>query len=259
MRLERTPAGIRLVTTRTKRDVTEQLVGYVGPRVDALAAERLSGYVLKKDSPSCGMGRVKVYDAAGSPARTGRGVFAERLLARFPTLPVEEEGRLTDPRLRENFIERVFAYDRLQRLFAGRWNVGHLVRFHTAHKLVLMAHSPAAYQRIGRLVATATTIERADLSRRYADQFMAALTIVATPRRHANVLQHMTGYFKKTLDADSKAELLDTIEDYRHGLVPLVVPITLIRHHVRREGVSYLAGQVYLEPHPRELMLRNHV
>ena len=124
-------------------------MAYAGPRVEALAAERLSGYVLKKDSPSCGLVRVKVYDTAGSPARTGRGLFAERLVERFPSLPIEDEGRLSDPRLRENFIERVFAYDRLQRLFAGRWTVGDLVRFHTAHKLVLMAHSLAADQRLG--------------------------------------------------------------------------------------------------------------
>lgn len=259
MRLERTTIGVRLITTKTKRDVTAQLVDYSGPRVEALAAERLSGYVLKKDSPSCGMVRVKVYDAAGSPARTGRGLFAERLLGRFPSLPIEDEGRLSDPRLRENFIERVFAYDRLQRLFAGRWTVGDLVRFHTAHKLVLMAHSPVAYERIGPMVAGAKGRPRADLKQAYMDEFMAALAVVATPSRHANVLQHMAGYFKKTLDTDSKAELLGSIEEYRRGLVPLVVPITLIRHHVRREGVPYLAGQVYLEPHPRELMLRNHV
>ena len=259
MRLERSNMGVRLITTRTKRDVTAQLVDYAGPRVEALAAEQLSGYVLKKDSPSCGMVRVKVYDAAGSPVRTGRGLFAERLLRHFPLLPIEDEGRLSDPGLRENFIDRVFAYDRLRRLFDGRWTIGDLVRFHTAHKLMVMVHSPAAYQRIGRMIAGAKGRPLADLKQVYMDEFMAALAVVATPRRHANVLQHMVGYFKKTLDTESKAELLGTIEDYRNGLVPLVVPITLIRHHVRREGVPYLAGQVYLEPHPRGMMLRNHV
>ena len=172
---------------------------------------------------------------------------------------MEEEGRLSDPRLRENFVERVFAYSRLRKLFSGRWNLGALVRFHTAHKLVLMAHSPDAYQRLGRLVAGARSIPRKDIEGRYTGAFMGALTVIATPRRHANVLQHMAGYFKDTLDRASKVELLAAVEDYRRELVPLIVPITLLRHYVRVHDVEYLAGQVYLDPHPRELMLRNHV
>jgi uncharacterized protein YbgA (DUF1722 family) len=187
------------------------------------------------------------------------GVFAEALLTRFRDLPVEEEGRLLDPRLRENFIERVFAYRRLRDLFESPWTVADLVRFHTAHELVLMAHSLPAYARLGRLVARANDASRATVPTDYRARFMAALSILATPQRHANVLQHMVGYFKRTLDADSRAELLATIDDYRHGLVPLVVPLTLVRHHVRQHDVQYLAGQVYIQPHPKELMLRNHV
>ena len=205
------------------------------------------------------MTRVKVYGGKGPPAKTGIGLFAQALLTGFPQLPVEEEGRLTDPRLRENFIERVFAYRRLRDLFEAPWTVGDLVRFHTAHKLALLAHSTQAYNRLGRLVAGAKSADRAALRTRYTAGFMAALTEVATPRRHTNVLQHMAGYFKKTLDAPSRAELLAAIEDYRLGLVPLIVPVTLVRHHVRVHDLEYLAGQVYLEPHPKELMLRNHV
>jgi uncharacterized protein YbgA (DUF1722 family) len=174
-------------------------------------------------------------------------------------LPIEEEGRLVDPRIRDNFVERVFAYQRLRALFAGRWSIGALVRFHTIHKLSLMAHSVTAYQSLGRLVANATSLSRNDLETRYTEAFMTALEPIATTRRHTNVLQHMAGYFKKQLDAASRAELAATIADYRAGLVPLVVPITLIRHHVRQHEVSYLADQVYLAPHPKELMLRNHV
>jgi len=259
MRLERVTGAVRLLTTKTKIDLTDRLVDYSAGRVDAVAGEGLSGYVLKKDSPSCGMERVKVYDVHGSPARTGRGLFAEKLLARFPSLPVEEEGRLSDPRLRDNFVERVFAYRRLQTLFGRRWRVGDLVAFHTAHKLVVMAHSPDAYGRLGRLVAGAKAAARATVERSYSEQFMAALTVMATPQRHANVLQHMAGYFKRFLDSPSKDELLQTIDEYRRELVPLIVPITLVRHYVRLHGVAYLAGQVYLDPHPKELMLRNHV
>jgi uncharacterized protein YbgA (DUF1722 family)/uncharacterized protein YbbK (DUF523 family) len=259
MRLVRAGSDVRLLTVKTAVDLTDQMDKYSRRRVAQLASEELCGYVLKKDSPSCGLERVKVYDAHSVPAKTGRGLFAARLLERFPELPVEEEGRLSDPRLRENFVERVFAYWRLRGLLDDRWNLGALVRFHTAHKLILMAHSPEAYQRLGRLVARARTIPHQELERRYAQAFMAALAVVATPRRHANVLQHMAGYLKDRLDRESKAELLGAIEEYRRGLVPLIVPITLMRHHVRVHDVAYLAGQVYLEPHPKELMLRNHV
>ena len=197
--------------------------------------------------------------AGSGPASKSGGSVRAGALARFPDLPVEEEGRLLDPRLRDNFIERVFAYRRLRDLFESRWTVGDLVTFHTAHKLVLMAHSVPAYGRLGRLVAGAKTLPRAAVRADYSAQFMGALTLIATAKRHTNVLQHMTGYFKDTLDADSRAELQATIEDYRRGLVPLIVPLTLLRHHVRQQHVDYLAGQVYLDPHPKELMLRNHV
>jgi uncharacterized protein YbgA (DUF1722 family)/uncharacterized protein YbbK (DUF523 family) len=252
-------ATVRLVTNKSGIDLTRHLERYSIRRVAELADERLSGYVLKKDSPSCGMTRVKIYAETGPPARAGRGLFAAQLMDQFPDLPVEEEGRLIDPGIRENFVERVFAYRRLRDLFEARWRAGDLVAFHTAHKLVLMAHSPVAYQELGRLVARVTTVQAAEMRRRYQSAFMAALSVLATRRKHANVLQHMAGYFKNTVDADSRAELLDTITRYRQGLVPLVVPMTLVRHHIRRAGTDYLAGQVYLEPHPAELMLRNHV
>jgi uncharacterized protein YbgA (DUF1722 family)/uncharacterized protein YbbK (DUF523 family) len=259
MRLVSTAGRIRLRTVKTGVDLTAQMETYVRRKIPALASEELSGYVLKKNSPSCGLERVKIYDRHGVPARSGRGLFAAALVERFPHLPVEEEGRLSDPRLRENFVERVFAYWRLRGLFGGRWNVGALVRFHTAHKLILMAHSPDAYRQLGRLTAGARALSRKELAERYTEGFMSALAVMATRRRHTNVLQHMAGYFKNLLDGSSKAELLGAIEDYRRELVPLVVPITLLRHHVRVHHVEYLAGQLYLEPHPKELMLRNHV
>ena len=259
MRLVRTEDGVRLLTVKTARDVTATLDEYAERRVEELAAEELCGYVLKKDSPSCGLERVKVYGAHSVATKSGRGRFAVRLVERFPDLPVEEEGRLSDPRLRDNFVERVFAYWRLRDLFDGSWSVGDLVRFHTAHKLILMAHTPDAYQQLGRLVARARALPHDELERRYTRAFMAALTVLATRRKHTNVLQHMAGYFKDHLDRDSKTELVAAIEDYRRELVPLVVPMTLLRHYVRAHGVSYLAGQLYLEPHPKELMLRNHV
>ena len=259
MHLRRANDELRLVTVKTARDLTTSMQQFIRRRMSALDAEQLSGYVLKKNSPSCGLERVKVYDQnGGSLPPTGIGLFANALTARYPLLPVEEEGRLSDPRLRENFVERVFAYRRLQSLFGERWSVGALVQFHTAHKLILMAHSPDAYRGLGVLVAAPRQLSRAELRRRYSEEFMRALAAIATPRRHTNVLQHMAGYFKKLLDRESKAELQSTIDDYRRGLLPLIVPITLLRHHVRVHDVEYLKGQLYLQPHPKELMLRNH-
>jgi uncharacterized protein YbgA (DUF1722 family)/uncharacterized protein YbbK (DUF523 family) len=259
MRLVRVEDGVRLITVKSAVDLTAQLERFSRSRVSALAREGLSGYVLKKDSPSCGLERVKVYDRHGTPARGGRGLFAAALVDTCPHLPVEEEGRLADPRLRDNFVERVFAYWRLRSLFVARWSVGDLTRFHTAHKLLLLAHAPQAYRELGRLVAGARGMPRRDLERRYIDGFMRALAQLATTRRHTNVLQHMAGYFKDRLDAASKRELAETIGDYRRGLVPVVVPLTLLRHYVRMFDVAYLAGQTYLQPHPKELMVRNHV
>jgi uncharacterized protein YbgA (DUF1722 family)/uncharacterized protein YbbK (DUF523 family) len=256
------PDRVALLIHKTGVDVTTLMQRYSERKVGSLVDERLNGFILKKDSPSCGMERVKVYPETGPSERAGRGVFAEALIARLPNLPVEEEGRLNDPQLRENFVERVFAHQRLRQLFdnpAARWSIGDLVRFHTAHKLTLMAHSPSAYRQLGRLVAEASRGSRQTVQDDYASGFMRALTIIATPTRHANVLQHMLGYFKKSIDQDARAELLAIIEDHRIGRVPLVVPITLFKHHVRRLRVEYLAGQVYLDPHPRELSLRNHV
>jgi uncharacterized protein YbgA (DUF1722 family)/uncharacterized protein YbbK (DUF523 family) len=259
IRLVGSPKHPTMLVPRTGVDLTAKMRGYAERRVGALAADGLCGYVLKKDSPSCGMERVKVYDGQGSPSRTGVGLFARALLDRLPNLPVEEEGRLQDPALRENFVERVFAYRRLRTLFSGRWSVGALVEFHTRHKFLLLSHSPSAYSALGRIVAGANGAPRGELAQRYESGFMAALKKPATRGLHTNVLQHLAGYFKKSLNAESKAELDAEIQDYRMGHVPLLVPITLIRHYVRLFKVEYLAGQVYLDPHPKELMLRNHV
>ena len=172
---------------------------------------------------------------------------------------MEEEGRLNDPHLRENFVERVFAYRRLRSLFSGRWTIGRLVAFHTAHKLQLMAHSPHGYSELGRLVAGAKGLARPALRTSYEEQFMSALEVMATPKRHVNVLQHILGYFTGQLDRPARQELVELIADYGRGMLPLVVPLTLVRHYVRQFAITYLQAQTYLEPHPKELMLRNHV
>jgi uncharacterized protein YbgA (DUF1722 family)/uncharacterized protein YbbK (DUF523 family) len=262
LRLVREPKAAstpRLVANDTGIDHTSKMNSYAQRRLVELGCGELSGYVLKKDSPSCGMERVPVYRSSGMTERNGSGLFAAALMGRYPSLPVEEEGRLNDPHLRENFIERVFAYRRLRSFFSSRWTLGGLVEFHTSYKLTLMAHSPRAYAELGRFVANAKRMARNKVPKRYELRFMEALRKLATPARHANVLHHTLGYLRPHLDADSRDELVTLIDDYRRGLVPLVVPITVLRHYVRRFDIAYLRGQVYLEPHPNELMLRNHV
>jgi uncharacterized protein YbgA (DUF1722 family)/uncharacterized protein YbbK (DUF523 family) len=259
MRLVRTGRALRLRVIKTGEDLTGMMRRYSRRRIDELADDELSGFVFKKNSPTCGLERVKAYGAGGKLTKPGRGLFADAIVSRFPLLPVEEEGRLSDPRLRENFVERVFAYQRLNALFASRWTIGHVVRFHTIHKLTLMAHEPRAYQRLGRLVAEARTLARREFRESYSSGFMEALGTVATPQRHTNVLEHMLGYFKKTLDHDSRTEMLAVIRDYARRRVPLAVPVTLFARHIQRCGVTYLADQTYLQPHPTELALRDHV
>ncbi len=252
----------RLVGQRSGQDWTARMTAYSQRRVGALARQALSGYVLKKDSPSCGLLRVKLYpsDAPDAvPERAGRGLFATALAAKFPHLPIEEEGRLNDAHLRENFIERVFAYHRLQNLWATRWTLRSLIAFHTANKMSLLAHDEPGYRRLGRLVANGKSVARAELRERYQAGFMTALEKLATSGGHVNVMTHMLGHFTDRLEPVARHELLGAIEDYRQGLVPLIAPLTLVRHYARTLHVAYLLGQTYLDPHPKELMLRNHV
>ena len=246
LRLVRAGPDVRMVTTRTGVDYTARMNGWARRRVAVLAREDLDGYVLKSDSPSCGMERVKVFSGPGPAIRDGRGLFANVLLAALPLLPVEEEGRLRDPRLRDHFIERVFAYRRLKDHFARRWSVASLVAFHTAHKLSLLAHSTTAYRWLGRLVADSGKRPRGELRQAYERLFMTTIARPATISRHANVLMHMAGHLKRRLDDASRQQLAECIEEYRTGLVPLAVPVTLIGHHVRVHDVTDLSGQTYL-------------
>lgn len=236
-------------------DVTDKLAAYAEKVAPKLA--EVSGYILKKGSPSCGMERVKVYSAKSKVSTAG--IYAGTLMARLPELPFEDEGRLMDPHLRENFVERVFVYHRWQQLNAQRLSAKALVEFHTRHKFIVLAHDEKRYRELGRLVAMAGRGGMADLGRQYIQLLMQALKKPATRTRHANVLQHLSGFLKQNLDAADKRELLELIDSYRRGRVPLVVPITLLRHYLRRHPQPYLSEQYYLAPHPDELMLRNQI
>ena len=258
MRLVGDPAAPRLLTIKSRQDYTERMVKWAKNRLEELAKENLSGFIFKSRSPSSGMARVKVYDAQGAPAKRGTGIFAALFMARFPLLPVEDEGRLHDPQIRENFVERVFTLHRWREVWGGKWTLADIIGFHTRHKLLLLAHSPRHYQLMGRLVARAKEFPAQELAAQYQALLLEAMKLQATNKKQANVLQHILGYFKKVLSPDEKQELLDLIDSYRRGDLPLLGPLTLINHYVRKYGPPYLQEQYYLHPHPLELQLRYH-
>lgn len=259
MRLVGNADSPRLITTRTGIDHTERMNQWAARRLDTLESEALCGFIFKSKSPSSGMTRVKVYNEKGMPAHTGSGLFARAFMDRFPRIPVEDEGRLHDPKLRENFIERIFAMQRWRTLVNGGKKLGALVAFHTREKLLIMAHSPKHYRSLGKLVAEGKRQAPSSLYDNYEKHFVEALHLKSTPAKNCNVLQHIMGYFKKVLTPDEKKEMLEIIETYRQGNVPLIVPITLANHYVRKYEQPYLSEQTYLNPHPVALQLRNHV
>jgi uncharacterized protein YbgA (DUF1722 family)/uncharacterized protein YbbK (DUF523 family) len=259
MHLAAAPDGPRLVTVRTGVDHTERMLAWTRKRVVELEREELCGFIFKSDSPSSGMERVKIYSGKGMAAKTGVGMFAREFMQHFPLLPVEEEGRLHDPGLRENFLERLFSLKRWRDTLALGPKPGHLVDFHTRHKLLIMSHSPKHYELLGKLVAQIKGIPLPELYERYQTQLMEALRLKTTIKKNVNVLLHVMGYFKKNLSPAEKEELLEIIEEYRKEYIPLIVPITLLNHYVRKYDQTYLKSQYYLEPHPLELKLRNHV
>ena len=249
----------RLVgTDDSEWDLTDQMETYAEMQAGKLGD--LCGYILKKDSPSCGMERVKVYNPQGTHAeRKGSGVFARVLMQRLPLLPIEEEGRLNDAVLRENFVNRVYVLQRWQQLVEQGLSAAGLIEFHTIHKYLVMAHSQAAYQRMGRLLSNIPSKEIHPISESYINELMLTLKRRVNRKRHVNVLQHIMGYLKRKIDSDDKQELSDSIEAYRRGETPLVVPITLLRHYFRHHPDPYMAKQIYLRPHPDKLGLRNQI
>ncbi len=253
------PDSPRLITSRTKIDYTDRMNRWARERVRELEKEDLCGFIFKSRSPSSGMGRVKVYSEKGVPVKKGVGMFARAFMEHFPLLPVEEDGRLHDLKLRENFIERIFAFKRWREGLEEKQSRGGLVDFHTKHKMLILAHSVEHHRVMGMLMARAKEFPLKDLYEEYQRLFMQALRLKSTPKKNANVMIHILGYFKKQLSADEKQELLEIIGLYREGTIPLIVPITLVNHYVRKYDQPYLKAQCYLHPHPLELQLRNHV
>jgi uncharacterized protein YbgA (DUF1722 family)/uncharacterized protein YbbK (DUF523 family) len=258
-RLVGDPDTPRLVTFKSKTDHTDRMVAWAGKRVKELEKEDLCGFIFKSDSPSSGMIRVKVYNETGMPHKVGIGMFARAFMEHFPLIPVEDDGRLNDPLIRENFILQIFTMKRWRDNVARKPGMGNLVEFHTRNKLLILSHSPKHYRLMGKLVADGKKLPIQEVYDQYHQLLMEALKLKTTIRKNTNVLQHLMGFFKKQLSADEKQELIEIFSQYQNEHIPLIVPITLLNHYVRKYDQPYLKQQTYLNPHPLELKLRNHV
>ena len=256
MRLVGDPEKPRLITFKSKTDHTDRMVRWARKRVRELEKENLCGFIFKSDSPSSGMIRVKVYTDKGMPHKVGVGIFAREFMHQFPSIPVEDDGRLNNPQIRENFIQQIFTMQRWRDINTGRRTMGNLVAFHTRNKLLLLSHSQKHYRLMGKLVAQGKQLPIGELYNQYQDLLLETLKLKTTIKKNINVLQHLMGYFKKQLSTDEKQELLETFDHFRRQQVPLIVPITLINHYVRKYQQPYLKDQTYLHPHPLELKLR---
>ena len=259
MRLIGDAESPRLVATHSGIDYTDRILKWVTKKLKELENEALCGFIFKSKSPSSGIGGVKIYTPSGMPDRKGAGIFGGAYMKHFSLIPVIDDGRLHDPILRENFIERVFVYKRWYDFIREGGSVKDSIDFHTRHKLLGMAHSPKHVATLGRMVADAKGHESDEFLAEYMTSLTDALQRIATAKKNANVLFHMAGYFKKRISEDERRELAEVIEDYRGGFIPLIVPIVMIQHYVRKFDEFYLKKQYYLNPHPLELMLRNHI
>ena len=236
-------------------DHTAAMLAFTEQKLPQLA--QLSGYIVCAKSPSCGMERVRLFDAKGQPlGKLGVGLYTHQLMQKYPWLPVEEDGRLFDPALKENFICRVFSCYDYQQTMQDGFSVGKLVAFHSRYKFLVMAHSPTAYRELGRLVANAKLFAADELQQRYLLELMQALKNIASRKQHANVLQHLQGFLKHGLSAEAKQELADLIQRYRQGFVPLLAPLTLLQHHLKQQPNAYVSAQRYFAPYPESLGLR---
>jgi uncharacterized protein YbgA (DUF1722 family)/uncharacterized protein YbbK (DUF523 family) len=257
-RLVGDPEAPRLVTSRKNVDHTDRMMAWAEKRVKELEQENLCGFIFKSDSPSSGLMRVKVYNPNGMAEKKGVGLFARAFTRHFPLLPVEEEGRLNDPKLRETFIEQIFTLKRWRETLGRGRSMKNLVDFHTRHKLLMLSHSPANARVMGKLVADGKQMPLQSLYDQYERLLIETLRMKSTIKKNLNVLEHILGYFKNQLSADEKQEMLELFDRYRNEFLPLIVPVTLLNHYVRKIDEPYLKQQVYLNPHPVALKLRNH-
>lgn len=250
----------RLVGRETGRDWTDTMRSWAESVIPRIEEARLCGFIFKAKSPSSGMARIKVYpEEGGQPVSyAGVGVFAGMVMERFPRLPVEDDGRLHDIGLRSNFIERIFVEHRWHQMLDDGMTMGNLVEFHARHKMLVRSHDVVGYRELAKLVGEGKGLGMETLYARYHERLARALALKPTVRKNVDVLMHVMGYFKSHLTSDEKQECLEIFDNYKKELVPLIVPVTLMNHFVRKYDVAYLKDQYYLNPHPLELKLRNH-
>ncbi len=247
---------IALVDTKDyTRDHTDGMMRFTREKVAEIKDTEMCGYIVCAKSPSCGMERVKVY-GNGHASTDGIGLYTKHLMEQMPWLPVEEDGRLNDPVLKENFISRIYSLKDFYRSMEGQPTPGKIIAFHSRYKLTLMAHDPSAYKSLGRLVANQSDYNPEEFYQAYRTGLMDALKNRASRKNVTNVLMHIQGYFKRALNKDEKAELAKVIDDYRVGLLPILAPLTLIKHYLNAYPDDYLADQIFLQPHPEEMRLR---
>lgn len=258
VRLAGDPDAPRLETRKTQTDKTGMMADWIPGRLAELEKEDLCGFIFRSKSPSSGLYRIRVYGDDGKVRKTGTGLFAKAFTRHFPRIPVEEAGRLHDPKLREHFIERIFAFQRWRDLLDRNKTLGGLVDFHTCNKLLILSHNQEHYRKLGKLVARGKEFGIDDLFDRYEERLFRALNLKTTLKKNINVLLHILGFFKRNLSSDEKQEMLAVVDRYRDGLVPLIVPLTLLNHYVRKYEQPWLKMQTYLNPHPFELKLRNY-
>ncbi len=250
--------GLRMIGVRSGKDWTDRMNSYSRRRVKQKNLADLSGFILKCKSPSCGKERVKIYRENGQIERKGSGFFASALMKQFPDMPIEEESRLYDSEWRENFIERVFAYNRLQALFNRSFTYKAVTAFHSDHEFQLLAHSPERYRKLDRLVTQLREIKPSRFRDEYRKLFMQTLSFKATVNKHTRVLRRLLSFLRTHLSACEKKYVHETIDNYQRSSVPLIVPVTLLRFFIDKYDVEQIRNQYYLHPHPEELMLRNH-
>ncbi len=258
IRLVEVDKDIRVLVSKTAEDVTQKLRQSSQKFAQKAASDDLCGFILKSKSPTCGLERVKVYQQKEAPSeKKGVGLFAQELKNTFKYLPIEEEGRLNDPWLKENFLMQVFAYGDLKEFLKNVTSPNELVEFHTSYKYLILAKSEHSYKTLGNIVANNPKRELHEQLKLYEEEFLKAISEKSTINKTYNVLLHITGYFKKLITKEEKEHILNACNEYKNEYIPLIAVTKIINLYVARFDQSYLAKQKFLHPYPKELGLRS--
>ena len=252
---------LKIVTsTKTPKDVTQELQNVSVECANKIQNDDLCGFILKSSSPTCGLERVKVYKPFNAPSvKNGVGVFAQQIKEKYPYLPVEEEGRLIDPWLRENFLMQIFAYQDLHNFLKSNPTFNDLVIFHTSYKYLIYSKAQKSYTTLGRIVANKEKKQLDEILLEYKEEFLKAISLKGNVNKTYNVLLHMFGYFKKLITKEEKEDILQALQEFKDKIIPLIAVMKIINLYVKRFDVQYLKVQKFLNPYPKELSLRSDI